>query len=217
MTRRCLAIALFACLPAMPAAAIAVHGAFTGVAHVSPQAMGRSTVGDVPVTGSFVLEIPTAPWGDGSGVAPPSARIAFDLGGQRFSFLAGPDQVDAPGVVSIADDPLQSVSFLTSHQPRFDGAILTFGSLDHRLFDPSDFSTLAIDGRTVSWMSASFASSRAALAASIDVMSFQFGAVAPPVDEPAPWTLMMAGVAALAAWRTRSTAPAAVGESARAV
>ena len=210
MTRRILAIALLGCLPAAPAAALAVSGSFTGVAHVSAQATGRPASEDLPVTGTFELEIPTAPWDDGQGVAPPSGRIAFNLGGERFQFLAGPDQPDSPGTVSVASAPTQSVSFLTSYQPRFDGAVVTFGSRDNLLFDPEDFSTLAIDARTVSSMSASFASSRASLAASVDVLSFRFGAVAPPVGEPPLWALLLTGVAGIVVWRALTAAPGAI-------
>jgi len=206
MTRRFLAVALLGCLSTAQAVAVAVSGSFTGVAHVSAQGGGRPASSNVPVKGTFELEIPTASWNDDPGVAPPSARIEFDLDGERFQFLAGPDLSDSPGSVSVAGAPAQSVSFLTSYQPRFDGAILTFGSRDNLLFDNDDFSTLAVNTRTVSWMTASFASSRAAVAASVDVLSFRFGTLASPVGEPPLWALLLTGVAGVVLWRTFTAA-----------
>lgn len=196
------AIAAWCCLNAAPAAALAVNGSFIGIAHVTLQGAERPGGAEMPVAGTFELEIPTRPWNDDPSIAPPSGRITFDLNGEHFQFLAGPDRPDHPGAVSVAGAPMQSVSFLTSYQPRFDGAIITFASRDHLLFEGEEFFTLAIDKRTVSSMSASFASSDAGLAASVDVRSFQFGTQAPPVSEPPWWALLLTGVAGILVWRS---------------
>ncbi len=210
MTRCLFAIAAWCCLHSAPAAALAVNGSFTGIAHVTRQGAEPRGGADTPVAGTFELQIPTRPWNDAPGIPPPSGRITFDLNGEHFQFLAGPDQPDHPGAVSVAGAPMQSVSFLTSYQPRFDGAIVTFASRDHLMFEGEDFSTLAIDRRTVSSMSASFASSRAGLTASVDVRAFQLGTQPPPVSEPPWWALLLTGVAGIVIWRWRALRQAKV-------
>lgn len=192
-----------------PATALIVEGTFSGTAQASANGGVPATPRDplaydgAAVTGSFRLNIPTEPWDEGSGVAPPFGEIRFSLLGETFAFLAGPDWPDNPGVVSIGTEPLQSVTFQTSYRPRFDGASITFGSAANRLFDPSDFSTLTLDANTVSRMDASFAASSASLAVSVDIDHFGFGSVSAPIDEPPALLMLGAGWVAVAGWRAR--------------
>lgn len=211
MLYRPLLAAMAICALPGPAIAIIVDGSFSGVARASTPLDGQtrpaapSAYDGARVSGTFRLNIPTEPWDDGSGVAPPYGEIRFNLLGETFAFLAGPDSVDSPGVVSISQAPLQSVTFQTNYRPRFDGAALTFGSFDGQLFDPSDFRSLRIDGSTVSWMDASFAVSAASLAVAVDVDEYRFGSVAAPVDEPPALALLGIGMAALGlVWRRRA-------------
>ena len=204
------ALAFSTWLSVTPAHALTVSGSFSGTAHASATPTNPSPsrpaeyYDGAPLTGTFHLNIPTEPWGEGFG-EPPFARITFDIRGDLFSFLAGPDQPDDPGVISIAPGspgaPRQSLSFLTSYRPRFQGAALDFGSDDGLMYQNDDFSTLALDGRTVSWMHGSFADSRAALAVSVDMTSFQFDPVSTPVDEAPAAALLLAGLAVVAVSR----------------
>lgn len=192
----------FCALPG-PAAAIIVDGSFSGTARASTPLDGRSATSATSpydgarVSGTFRLNIPTERWDEGSGVAPPFGEIRFNLLGETFAFLAGPDSIDSPGVISISSAPMQSVTFQTNYRPRFDGAALTFGSADGRLFDPIDFRSLTIDGSTVSWMDASFAVSAASLSVAVDVDDYRFGSVAAPVDEPPAAAMLAVAMAAL--------------------
>lgn len=222
--RPLLAAAVVCCALPVPAAAIVVDGSFSGTARAATPLDGRATPSAASaydgarVSGTFRLNIPTEPWDEGSGVAPPFGEIRFSLLGETFSFLAGPDSVDSPGVISISSAPLQSLTFQTNYRPRFDGAALTFGSADGRLFDPDDFGSLTIDGSTVSWMDASFAVSAASLSVAVDVDEYRFGSVAAPVDEPPALALLGFGVAALGFVRRKGPGrAAAAGASAPAV
>lgn len=210
------ALGFSALLASAPAQALTVSGSFSGTARASALPTNPSPsrppeyYDNAPLTGTFQLSIPTGPWGDGFG-EPPSAHITFDIRGDLFSFFAGPDRPDDPGVISIAPGspgaPAQSLSFLTSYRPRFQGAVLDFGSADGLMYQNDDFTTLAMDNRTVSWMHGSFADARSALAVSVDMTAFRFDPVSTPVDEAPAAALLLAGMGVMAA-RRRAAAPA---------
>lgn len=203
------ALGAAAAVPAHPVdPGVPVTGHFSGVARAT-SSDGAHPWDGATVTGRFDVRVPRGPWwDDGAAFAPPWGRLEFQLAGERFVYLAGPDHADSPGHVALGDPPGQSLSFLTHPRPRDHGAILNFVSADASLYRDDDFGgSLAIDGRTVSSMSASFADGTRRLDVVVDVDRFRFDAVSSPASEPTSLALFAAGALALAGMRRRGRRP----------
>lgn len=203
------------------AQAFYLSGSFSGTAQADGLPLSftpprpESFYDGAPVSGTFEVNVPDPQFqvGDDSSAYYLNGNggwlsLTYKIKDAEFQFRVDtppPDGMPTDASVvrlsATGADSFQSVQFLTSFMPKYDGGSFTLRGPAGSLFDGTDATTLRFPPGTPPVFTTGFSSSEANMRVTIDVSQVTFQSTS-PVPEPGTTVLFLAGLCALLAWRT---------------
>jgi hypothetical protein len=207
-------------LAGSPAQAFYLSGSFSGTAQAEGLPLNftpprpESFYDGAVVSGTFEVHVPDPQFqvgsdshayylnGNGGWLS-----LTYDIKDARFQFRVDTPPPTFPTDASVilltpalGADSFQSVMFLTTFMPKYDGASFQLRGPSGSLFDGLDATTLRFPTGTPPAFSTGFSSSEANMRVTVDVSQVTFQNTS-PVPEPGTTVLFLAGCCALLAWR----------------